>query len=95
MDTQVDKCNEIDTQVEKCIEKLEEFEEIWCNDMDTLVEKCIEKVKELEGIGCDEMVTQVGSSIEDEAEGPLIVPSGIRIFAMPYSWLHVNMMCSA
>ena len=63
--------------------------------MDTQVEKRIEKVEEFEGIGCDEMVTQVGSSIEDEADGTLIVPSGTRIFAIPCSRLHVNMMCSA
>ena len=63
--------------------------------MDTQVDKCIEKVMEFEWIGCDEMVTQVANCIEDEAEGPLIVPGGTRIFAMPCSWLHVNMMCSA
>ena len=95
METQVDKCNEMDSPEEKCIETVEEFEGIRCNEMDTQVEKCIEKVEEFEGIGCDEMVTQVGSSIEDEAEGPLIVPGGTRIFAMPCSWVHMNMMCSA
>ena len=83
------------TQVEKYIEKVEEFEGIWCNEMDTQVEKSIVKVEEFEDIGCDEMVTQVGSSIDDEAERPLIVPGGNRIFAMPCSWLHVNMMYSA
>ena len=81
IDTQVEKCIEIDTQVEKCIEIDTEVEK--CNEIDTQVEKCIE------------IVTQVANCIEDESEGRLIVPSGIRIFAMPCSWLHLNMMCSA
>ena len=95
----------MDTQVEKCIEKVEEFEGIWCNEMhtqvqmcnemDTQVDKCIEKVKEFEWIGCDGMVIKVANCIEDKAEGSLSVPGGTRIFAMPCSWLHVNMMCSA
>ena len=42
MDTQVDKCTDMDTPVEKCIEKVEEFEGISCNEMDTQIEKCIE-----------------------------------------------------
>ena len=54
-----------------------------------------ETVQEFEEIWCNEMVTQVANCIEDEAEDPLIVPSGTCIFAMPCSWLHVNMMCSA
>ena len=83
------------TPLEKCIETVEEFEGIWCNEVDIQVDKCIEKVKEFEWIGCDEMVTQVANCIEDEVEGPLIVPGGTRIFGMPCSWLHVNMMCSA
>ena len=85
----------MDIQVEKCIEKVEEFEGVWCNEMDTQVDKCIKKVKEFEWIGYDEMVTQVANCIEDQAESPLIVPGGTRIFAMPCSWLHVNMMYSA
>ena len=95
MDTHVDKCNEIDTQVQQCTQKVEEFEGIWCIEMDTQVDKCIEKVKEFQWIGCDEMVTELANCIQDEAEGSLIVPGGTRIFAMPCSWLHVNMMCSA
>ena len=88
-------CNQMDTPVEKCVEKVEEFEGIWCNEMDTQVDKCIERVTEFKWIGCDEMVTQAANCIEDEAEVPLVVPGGTRIFAMPCSWLHVNVMCSA
>ena len=52
--------------------------------MDTQEEECIEKIGKFEWIWYEEMVTRVHNCIQKAGKGPVIIPSGTRIFAMSY-----------